>query len=60
RKNVIINRNAVTLNKANEIARKYYSPENIILVIVGNQKIIKDKLSDIGTFDEVYYKDDPK
>ena len=38
RKNVIINRNAVTLNKANEIARKYYSPENIILVIVGNQK----------------------
>ena len=60
RKNVIINRNAVTLNKANEIARKYYSPENIILVIVGNQKIIKDKVSDIGSFDEAYYKDDPK
>ncbi|GIT57097.1 MAG: hypothetical protein Ct9H300mP18_05260 [Candidatus Neomarinimicrobiota bacterium] len=60
RQNVLINRNAVTLQKVNEIAKKYYSPENFILVIVGNQEIIKDKVSDIGSFDEAYYKDDPK
>ena len=60
RQNVIVDWNAVTLDEVNEVARKYYSPENFILVIVGNQKIIKDKLSDIGTFDEIYYKDDPK
>jgi hypothetical protein len=60
RQNVLINRNAVTLSQVNEIAKKYYSPENFILVIVGNQEIIKDKVSDIGSFDEAYYKDDPK
>ena len=60
RQNVLINRNEVTLSEVNEIAKKYYSPENFILVIVGNQEIIKDKVSDIGSFDEAYYKDDPK
>ena len=60
RRNVLINRNEVTLSEVNEIAKKYYSPENFILVIVGNQEIIKDKVSDIGSFDEAYYKDDPK
>ena len=60
RQNVLINRNAVTLSQVNEIAKKYYSPENFILVIVGNQEIIKDKVSNIGSFDKAYYKDDPK
>ena len=29
-------------------------------VIDNENVLLKDKLSDIGTFDEVYYKDDPK
>ena len=59
RENVIIERNAVTLEEANEIARKYYRPENFVLVIVGNQEIAKDKVKDIANFDEAFYKDDP-
>ena len=59
RENVINERNAVTLEEANEIARKYYRPENFVLVIVGNQEIAKDKVKDIANFDEAFYKDDP-
>ena len=59
RENVIIERNAVSLEEANEIARKYYRPENFFLIIVGNQEIAKDKVKDIANFDEAFYKDDP-
>ena len=59
RENVIIERNAVTLEEANEIARKYYRPENFVLVIVGNQEIAKNNVKDIANFDEAFYKDDP-
>ena len=49
----------MSLEEANEIARKYYQPENFFLVIVGNQEIAKDKVKDIANFDEAFYKDDP-
>jgi len=60
RENVLIDRNAVNLEEANAVAKKYYSPENFLLVIVGNQKVIKEKVKDISEFDEAFYKDDPK
>ena len=60
RENVLIDRNAVNLEEANAVAKKYYSPENFLLVIVGNQEVIKEKVKDISEFDEAFYKDDPK
>ena len=59
RENVIIERNAVTLEEANKVAKQYYRPENFVLVIVGNQEIAKEKMKDIAQFDEAFYKDDP-
>ena len=57
---MLIDRNAVNLEEANAVAKKYYSPENFLLVIVGNQEVIKEKVKNISEFDEAFYKDDPK
>ena len=49
-----------TLEEVNAAASQYYDPDNYVLVIVGKSEAIRDSLSQIGEFDEAFYKDDVK
>ena len=58
--NQLIKMDNTTLEEVNAVASQYYDPDNYVLVIVGKSEAIRDSLSQIGQFDEAFYKDDVK
>ena len=56
--NQLIRMNKTTLQEVNVAASRYYDFDNFVLVIVGKSEAIRDSLSQIGQFDEAFYKDD--
>ena len=58
--NQLIRMNNTTLQDVNVAASRYYDSDNFVLVIVGKSEAIRDSLSQIGQFDEAFYKDDVK
>lgn len=53
----VINYNSVTVDGVNRVIKEYIHPEKLNIVIVGDVGKIERQLTQIGTYEKVYYKD---
>ena len=49
--------NEVTTEDLQRVVKTHLSPENFVLVIVGDKEAVREELEVIGGFEEVYYQD---
>ncbi len=55
----VINYNSITVDDVNRVIKEYIKPENMNIVIVGDAGKIEKQLTQVGTYEKIYYKELP-